>query len=156
MDQHKKKRQLKELNEHITCRICHGYLIDATTVTECMHTFCKSCIVKHLENSSVCPKCRKVIHPTNPLDHISYDSTLQDLVFRIVPGLSANEYERKRKFHVERGLPLPAEFSTIQERSEKHSTEEEITLNRSAKSIDRNFYSQEEDISIQLIYKSRV
>ncbi len=30
--------RLKSLNPHITCKICRGYLIDATTVTECLHT----------------------------------------------------------------------------------------------------------------------
>lgn len=32
--------KLKTLNEHIVCAICSGYLVDATTVTECLHT-CK-------------------------------------------------------------------------------------------------------------------
>lgn len=32
--------KLKTLNIHITCKICRGYLVDATTVTECLHT-CK-------------------------------------------------------------------------------------------------------------------
>lgn len=32
--------RLKSLNPHISCKICRGYLIDATTVTECLHT-CK-------------------------------------------------------------------------------------------------------------------
>ena len=27
-----------DLNEFISCIICNGYLIDATTVTECLHT----------------------------------------------------------------------------------------------------------------------
>lgn len=30
--------KIKTLNPHITCTICRGYLIDATTVTECLHT----------------------------------------------------------------------------------------------------------------------
>lgn len=38
--------KLKTLNSHITCKICRGYLIDATTVTECLHT-CKYPL-KHL------------------------------------------------------------------------------------------------------------
>ena len=36
-----RKIKLKSLNPHISCKICKGYLIDATTVTECLHT-CKS------------------------------------------------------------------------------------------------------------------
>ena len=81
-----RKCKLRTLNEMITCKICHGYLVDATTVTECLHTFCKSCIVKHLEDSNVCPECEDVIHQSHPLDYIAYDRTLQDLVYKIVPG----------------------------------------------------------------------
>ena len=29
---------LKDLNEHIVCSICNGYIVDATTVTECLHS----------------------------------------------------------------------------------------------------------------------
>lgn len=36
-----RKIKLWDINAHITCRLCSGYLIDATTVTECLHT-CKS------------------------------------------------------------------------------------------------------------------
>lgn len=32
---------MKELNEHIVCCLCAGYFIDATTITECLHT-CES------------------------------------------------------------------------------------------------------------------
>lgn len=31
---------LSDINECITCRLCNGYLIDPTTINECMHT-CK-------------------------------------------------------------------------------------------------------------------
>uniref|UniRef100_A0A8C2NUK1 RING-type domain-containing protein n=1 Tax=Capra hircus TaxID=9925 RepID=A0A8C2NUK1_CAPHI len=44
-----RKIKLWDINAHITCRLCGGYLIDATTVTECLHTFCRSCLVKYLE-----------------------------------------------------------------------------------------------------------
>merc|ERR1711934_654785 len=75
------------INEMITCKICSGYLVDATTVTECLHTFCKSCIVKHLEDSNVCPECEAMIHQSHPLDYIAFDRTMQDLVYKIVPDL---------------------------------------------------------------------
>lgn len=35
------KVKMKELNEHIVCCLCAGYFIDATTITECLHT-CES------------------------------------------------------------------------------------------------------------------
>ncbi len=45
-----RKIKLWDINAHITCRLCEGYLIDATTVTECLHTckchcYCKQCLV---------------------------------------------------------------------------------------------------------------
>lgn len=33
-----RKIKLKPLNPFITCRICKGYFIDATTIVECLHT----------------------------------------------------------------------------------------------------------------------
>lgn len=33
--------QLAKLNEQLTCKLCGGYFIDATTIIECLH----SCIV---------------------------------------------------------------------------------------------------------------
>nr|2DJB_A Chain A, Polycomb group RING finger protein 6 [Homo sapiens] len=58
---------LSELTPYILCSICKGYLIDATTITECLHTFCKSCIVRHFYYSNRCPKCNIVVHQTQPL-----------------------------------------------------------------------------------------
>ena len=72
-----KRCRLRDLNDMITCNICHGYLIDATTVTECLHTFCKSCIVKHLEENNTCPQCDDLIHQSHPLDYVAFDRTLQ-------------------------------------------------------------------------------
>ena len=37
-----RKIKLQTLNSHIICKICGGYLIDATTVTECLHTCTKN------------------------------------------------------------------------------------------------------------------
>ena len=34
------KIKICDLNQHIVCILCAGYYIDATTVTECLHT-CK-------------------------------------------------------------------------------------------------------------------
>ncbi|CAH2095754.1 unnamed protein product [Euphydryas editha] len=99
--------KLKTLNSHITCKICRGYFIDATTVTECLHTFCKSCLVKHLEENNTCPTCNIVIHQSHPLQYISFDRTMQDIVYKLVPDLQDNELKRERDFYRARGLPCP-------------------------------------------------
>lgn len=100
---------LSDLNSHISCDICKGYLIDATAVTECLHTFCKSCIVKRLEleDGKNCPTCDVVIHRSNPLLGIRPDRTMQDIVFKLVPNLQRDEENREEIFFQLRGLPCP-------------------------------------------------
>ncbi|XP_069756692.1 polycomb group RING finger protein 5-B isoform X2 [Narcine bancroftii] len=63
-----RKHLVREFNAFITCYICKGYLIKPTTVTECLHTFCKRCIVQHFEDTNDCPKCGIQVHETNPLE----------------------------------------------------------------------------------------
>ncbi|TKC37685.1 hypothetical protein EI555_014026, partial [Monodon monoceros] len=46
---------VKDFNPYITCCIYKGYLIKPTTVTECLHTFCKTRTVQHFEDSNGCP-----------------------------------------------------------------------------------------------------
>nr|XP_033712342.1 polycomb group RING finger protein 3 isoform X5 [Tursiops truncatus] len=87
-----RKIKLWDINAHITCRLCSGYLIDATTVTECLHTFCRSCLVKYLEENNTCPTCRIVIHQSHPLQYIGHDRTMQDIVYKLVPGLQEGEH----------------------------------------------------------------
>lgn len=139
IDAMERRIKLKTLNSHITCKICRGYLIDATTVTECLHTFCKSCLVKHLEEKHTCPTCQIVIHQSHPLQYISFDRTMQDIVYKLVPDLQesktfisvfdlslykrnfsfqlinrnvfiSDEIKREREFYRARGLPCPKDI----------------------------------------------
>uniref|UniRef100_A0A8C5TK70 RING-type domain-containing protein n=1 Tax=Malurus cyaneus samueli TaxID=2593467 RepID=A0A8C5TK70_9PASS len=98
---------LAELNPYILCSICKGYFIDATTITECLHTFCKSCIVRHFYYSNRCPKCNIVVHQTQPLYNIRLDRQLQDIVFKLVVNLEEREKKQMHDFYKERGLEVP-------------------------------------------------
>jgi len=92
--------RLSELNEFISCPMCHEYLIDATTINECLHTFCRSCIVRHIKNSNNdCPKCNTIIHERRPLDYVIYDRNKQDIVYKLVPQLYISELRRKLAVH---------------------------------------------------------
>ncbi|KAE8590786.1 hypothetical protein XENTR_v10018203 [Xenopus tropicalis] len=93
-----RRRFVKEFNPHITCYICKGYLIKPTTVTECLHTFCKTCIVQHFEESNDCPKCGNQVHETNPLEMLRLDNTLEEIIFKLVPGLREGEQNRELEF----------------------------------------------------------
>ncbi|NXO91304.1 PCGF6 protein, partial [Certhia brachydactyla] len=98
---------LAELTPYILCSICKGYFIDATTITECLHTFCKSCIVRHFYYSNRCPKCNIVVHQTQPLYNIRLDRQLQDIVYKLVVNLEEREKKQMHDFYKERGLEVP-------------------------------------------------
>jgi len=47
--------------------------------------------VKYLQSSKCCPQCGLKIHETQPLLNLKADRVMQDIVFKLVPGL----YESK-------------------------------------------------------------
>jgi len=122
-----RKIKMCDINEMITCKICQGYLIDATTIVECLHTFCKSCIVKHLnsDDNNTCPQCDEVIHQSHPLNYIKFDRTMQDIVYKLVPNLEQDEYKTERDFYAEKGVPCPKDVELEHEKNEKMKKEEE-------------------------------
>nr|CAI5818142.1 unnamed protein product [Callosobruchus analis] len=106
---------LINLNSHITCKLCNGYFVDATTIIECLHSFCRSCIVKYLEKNRYCPVCDVLVHKTKPLLNIRPDKTIQDMVYKLVPRLFQNEMQRRREFYENRPESKP---STLEQCSE--------------------------------------
>uniref|UniRef100_A0A4W5RDH6 Polycomb group ring finger 6 n=1 Tax=Hucho hucho TaxID=62062 RepID=A0A4W5RDH6_9TELE len=98
---------LNQFYPYIRCALCCGFLIDATTITECLHTFCKSCIVKHFFYSNRCPNCSIVVHQTQPLYNIRPDRQLQDIVYKMLPHLEEMERARMIDFYKQRGLEVP-------------------------------------------------
>lgn len=52
---------------------------------------CKSCIVKYLQTSKYCPMCNTKIHETQPLLNLKLDRVMQDIVYKLVPGLQESE-----------------------------------------------------------------
>ncbi|XP_076180127.1 uncharacterized protein LOC143153137 isoform X2 [Ptiloglossa arizonensis] len=92
----KEKPLVKDLNEHIVCPLCRGYLIDATTLVECLHSFCRGCIVRRLSSGArACPVCNVATSPP-----LLPDVKLQQLVYLVVPGLFRSELERRRHFRL--------------------------------------------------------
>lgn len=95
------KINISLLNGHLICGLCGGYLIDATVLTNCIHAFCRSCILKYilLENK-VCPLCQTPINlqPGRPGSAFRPDVTLQRVVYKLVPGLLRVELDRIADF----------------------------------------------------------
>lgn len=96
----------KKLIDLIKCSICNGYLIDAAKIDSCLHTFCRPCIVAKLSASKEpqCPECHIKLPQKAYTCRLKYDTSLQSLVYRLVPGLYENEMDRRRKFYENKPL----------------------------------------------------
>ncbi|KAJ6215560.1 hypothetical protein RDWZM_010060 [Blomia tropicalis] len=115
-----------DINDCISCVICKGYIISATKVPDCFHTFCKSCLVKHLQLSNTCPypQCKQIVHPTTPLEHIRSDPKLQDIIYKLVPGLHESELKRQTEFYG--SLPVKYDDNDNVGDGDKTETNEDI------------------------------
>ncbi|ESO02566.1 hypothetical protein HELRODRAFT_186448 [Helobdella robusta] len=147
-----RKIRLKTLNPCITCMLCKGYMIEATTITECLHTFCKSCIVKFLEENNTCPKCGLVIHQSHPLNYISHDRTMHDIVFKLVPNLREDEIRREDDFYKSNGIPNPKISTDEKENSTSpETTNRHIPGNQAAPGgDDDDYHRSDEQVSVCL------
>nr|CAH7748336.1 unnamed protein product [Callosobruchus chinensis] len=125
---------LISLNSHITCKLCNGYFVDATTIIECLHSFCRSCIVKYLEKNRYCPVCDVLVHKTKPLLNIRPDKTIQDMVYKLVPRLFQNETQRRREFY------------------ESHPESKPSTLEQCSEAAYQYLLTPEETVCLTLVY----
>lgn len=101
------KPKVTDLNPHLLCVLCGGYFVDATTVIECLHSFCRSCIVKYLERNKYCPICDVLVHKSKPLSNIRPDHTLQNIVYKLVPRLFQKEMIMRKEFYNRNKVYLP-------------------------------------------------
>ncbi|XP_078429850.1 E3 ubiquitin protein ligase DRIP2-like [Wolffia australiana] len=70
----------------LTCPLCHSLFRDATTISECLHTFCRKCIYDKLtvEELDSCPTCSISLGGT-PVEKLRPDHNLQDVRSKIFP-----------------------------------------------------------------------
>ncbi|XP_065834255.1 polycomb group RING finger protein 3-like [Oscarella lobularis] len=107
---------VKSLNSHLTCALCKGYLVDATAIVECLHTFCRSCIVKYVQtdaNRERCPTCNVIIKEAQPMAGLRPDRTLQDIVDKLLPQVREEEERRRELFVATRHLEGKIKYSKI-------------------------------------------
>ncbi|KAK3095844.1 hypothetical protein FSP39_019915 [Pinctada imbricata] len=137
-----KKVKLKTVNCHIICKLCQGYLIEATTITECLHTFCKSCLVKYFEDHNTCPKCGILIHQSHPLNYISHDRTMQDIVYKLVPNLQEKEAKRQQEFYKKQGINI--------EKKEEGEEKKKEETQKEDKEEDKDYHRSDEQLNVCL------
>ncbi|CAN6439489.1 unnamed protein product [Victoria cruziana] len=70
----------------MTCPLCKKLLREATTISECLHTFCRRCIYEKLTDEEVdcCPICN-IDLGCLPVEKLRPDHNLQDVRNKIFP-----------------------------------------------------------------------
>lgn len=133
---------MASLNGCLSCPLCRGYLVDAVTLVKCLHSFCKSCILKHLETGSSCPVCELRLSKINMEVQLRKDEILQNIVYKAIPGLYQKEMKRRRDFYSSRSGKDERATLTPEEKGELDNS-----------SSGRVIFSPDEAVSLSLEYK---
>ncbi len=84
---------LKEATKsELDCHVCYGLILDPLTTT-CGHTFCRKCVARVLDHSTMCPICRRVLPMPPRLDQVASNQTLNKLLGGLCPDLVAARQE---------------------------------------------------------------
>ncbi|XP_066257923.1 polycomb group protein Psc-like isoform X1 [Euwallacea similis] len=126
-----RKKLVKDLNDVFMCKLCHGYIVDATTLVECFHTFCRGCILRHFENSKTqvqCPVCPALYKKKSQC--FRADTQMQALIYKSVPTLYSKEMQRREDFYRSTGMRAGSSCSDDsvidRERDMMHEMEEMV------------------------------
>ncbi|KAL0722015.1 hypothetical protein Bca4012_036614 [Brassica carinata] len=89
----------------MSCPLCDNLLRDATTISECLHTFCRKCIYEKITEDEIecCPVCDIDLGGA-PLEKLRPDHILQDLRAKIFTP----KRKRERAPEVVSSITLPA------------------------------------------------
>ncbi|GJP52378.1 hypothetical protein CLOM_g11499 [Closterium sp. NIES-68] len=113
----------------LKCPLCGQLCRHATTVMECLHTFCRECIEGAVEDGrdNSCPECH-VSLGHHPLHALRYDRQLADIEERIFPEIALfcqqqrlrqQEEEEREKGETERGVGKVEEEEDVEEMVEE-------------------------------------
>ena len=47
--------KIGDISAALACPLCQGYIIDAISLDSCGHAFCRGCILRHAQDSKLCP-----------------------------------------------------------------------------------------------------
>uniref|UniRef100_A0A0D9W066 RING-type domain-containing protein n=1 Tax=Leersia perrieri TaxID=77586 RepID=A0A0D9W066_9ORYZ len=126
----------------LTCPLCRRLLRDATTISECLHTFCRKCIHEEFDNkeSCCCPTCN-IDLGCAPLEKLRVDHSIQFVRSKIFPFkrkkvkdpevMSPAASPIKRKERSLSSLTIPAPQVSIQKCLTKRRTKASCLRNLS-------------------------
>ncbi|XP_044762703.1 protein suppressor 2 of zeste-like isoform X2 [Coccinella septempunctata] len=149
----KRKVPVKDLNPMLTCSLCEGYLIDATVLADCLHVFCRGCIIKYFDNCrTACPNCNIIYKKKNQICFRS-DPILQSLVYKLVPNLHSREMQTREDFYRSTGVRASSscsDDSVIDKERDNLKDQEAMVTSNVGEKLD--FFSTEDMISLSIEY----
>lgn len=100
---------LKEAaHKELDCHVCYALMLDPTT-TPCGHTFCRKCLARILDHSSLCPICRRELFLPASLSRQRSNTYLVNLLQSLCPEQVAARAEALaiEESHNPEGLDTP-------------------------------------------------
>ncbi len=97
LDEKTEKLNVEELIFHLSCSICKGIYRNPFSINECMHTFCKKCIFKLINENpkkAKCPQCNIEINKTI-LEGIQHNIQLDHLINSLFPEFAIIDKNEK-------------------------------------------------------------
>lgn len=105
---------IEVIKNEMDCQVCYGLMLDPLTTT-CGHTFCRKCVARVLDHSTLCPICRR--HLPMPPAVLQYPSnqTLSALLRNLCPDLIAARAEAAahEELNAQDGKKLPIFVCTL-------------------------------------------
>lgn len=96
MSNHVVKVRRETIAACMTCPLCNKLFNEATTISECLHTFCRKCIYDKINDEELeqCPVCNIDLGCV-PLEKLRPDHSLQDVRAKVFPlkGTKVKESE---------------------------------------------------------------
>ena len=128
---------LEQVKEHLTCKLCQGYLREAYTISECLHSFCKSCLFcEYNLGCTKCPECLINLGP-DPYPVTIYDRTLQELVDSILPDLRMADQKEEREYYKRNNIKPKKDFESDIAKEGDEADGGELTVGKSAARLTR-------------------
>ncbi|KAF5466036.1 hypothetical protein F2P56_015994 [Juglans regia] len=153
------KVQREKIAVCMNCPLCNKLFEDATTISECLHTFCRICIYEKLTDEELnhCPVCN-IDLGCAPLEKLRADHTLQGLRDKVFPfGGKADSPElmpsvpcsgkRKERSLSSLGVSIPrlSARSGLIGRRLKSAARKSLVLQESTLFVDEPFRKEEDD-----------
>lgn len=101
---------LKEATKtEFDCQVCYALMLDPLT-TPCGHSFCRKCVARILDHSTLCPICRRTLPMRPGVQHEARNKSLSNLLAMLCPEHVATREElaaqEEDAMYGERKVPL--------------------------------------------------